>query len=1112
MSLSLSLLTLAQTPKTISYQGVARNATGQPIPNQPIKIKLSLLETATSTNSLYSETHTLSTTAQGLFAVQIGAGTVLSGTYATLDWSNGPKFVKTEIDPTGGDNFTLSSTNPLNAVPFALFAQSGTPGPQGPAGATGPQGPIGLTGPAGTTGQTGATGAQGPTGLTGATGPQGPIGTTGPAGAAGPQGLIGLTGQTGATGPQGPVGQTGSTGPQGPIGLTGAAGPQGPIGLTGPAGATGAKGDKGDIGAQGPTGPQGTGVTILGSFSSVNQLPATGSAGDGYLVNGNLYVWSTNTSSWSNVGNIQGPQGPAGLTGPQGPAGQTGAAGAQGPIGQTGPTGATGAQGPIGLTGSSGATGAIGSQGPIGQTGPAGANGAKGDKGDTGAQGPTGLTGPAGATGSQGPIGQTGPAGANGAKGDKGDTGAQGTAGATGSQGPIGQTGPAGANGAKGDKGDTGAQGPTGLIGPAGATGPQGSTGATGSKGDKGDTGAQGPAGLTGPAGATGLTGPAGATGATGPQGPAGLTGPTGLTGAKGDAGAQGPIGLTGPAGATGSQGPAGTGISSGSVVGQLLLWNGNSWITINPGTVGQALTICNGLPTWTSNGICPASFLPSLSTSVPATITSSSATSGGNISNDGGGSIISRGVCWSISLNPDLSGQTTNDGGGAGSFSSNLSGLSPGTTYYARAYATNTIGTAYGNQQSFTTLPQLADITTTEASSVSATSAISGGNVTADGGAPVTSRGVCWSASQNPTIALSTKVSSGSGTGFFSSTLSGLAPVTSYYVRAFAINSFGTSYGNEIMFSTPAALPTITTTAVSGITFSSAKSGGNIASNGGSEVYDRGICWSTSPNPDLSSQTKSFGGGAGSFFSTIYYLNPGTTYYFRAYAANDAGTAYGNQVSFTTPNSIFSPGSGLVDIEGYNYPSIILGNQEWLKENLRVSKYRNGDLIPTNLSGSEWQNTTSGAYSIYNNDATNNTTYGKLYNWYAVTDPRGLCPVGWHVPTDHDWQLLAIYLDPAADTCCFSQGSISIPGTMTTGWAGGNNSSGFSGLPGGNRDWVGSFEGIGGAGYWWSSSRLINNNLPIYFCLGCSSWNGKDLFRFYNAQTAGLSIRCLKD
>jgi len=124
-SFCFSLLSFGQTPKTISYQGVARNSTGQPIPNQSIKIKLSLLETATSSTSLYTETHVPTTTGQGLFALQIGAGTVLSGIYNNLDWSNGPKFVKTEIDPSGGDNFTLSSTNPLNSVPFALVAQNG---------------------------------------------------------------------------------------------------------------------------------------------------------------------------------------------------------------------------------------------------------------------------------------------------------------------------------------------------------------------------------------------------------------------------------------------------------------------------------------------------------------------------------------------------------------------------------------------------------------------------------------------------------------------------------------------------------------------------------------------------------------------------------------------------------------------------------------------------------------------------------------------------------------------------------------------------------------------------------------------------------------------------
>ncbi|HRH34753.1 MAG TPA: hypothetical protein PKY12_06825, partial [Catalimonadaceae bacterium] len=146
--LAYSFLTFAQNPNTISYQGVARNATGQPIPNQAIKIRLSLLET-TGGSSQYTETHTLTTSPQGLFAVQMGAGAVISGTWAGLNWSTGPKFVKTEIDPTGGDNFTLATTSPLNAVPYALNALSGTHGPQGPPGPQGLKGDTGVAGPPG---------------------------------------------------------------------------------------------------------------------------------------------------------------------------------------------------------------------------------------------------------------------------------------------------------------------------------------------------------------------------------------------------------------------------------------------------------------------------------------------------------------------------------------------------------------------------------------------------------------------------------------------------------------------------------------------------------------------------------------------------------------------------------------------------------------------------------------------------------------------------------------------------------------------------------------------------------------------------------------------------
>lgn len=179
-SIWIALTGFGQAPTTISYQGVARTATGQPIPNQNIKIKLSLLETATSSAALYTETHTPTTTGQGLFALQIGAGTVVSGNYANLNWSNGPKFVKTEIDPNGGDNYTITSTNPLNAVPFALYAASGNPGPQGPQGPAGPQGNAGPAGPQGLKGDTGIRGPIGPPGLAGSNGKTILHGTTNP--------------------------------------------------------------------------------------------------------------------------------------------------------------------------------------------------------------------------------------------------------------------------------------------------------------------------------------------------------------------------------------------------------------------------------------------------------------------------------------------------------------------------------------------------------------------------------------------------------------------------------------------------------------------------------------------------------------------------------------------------------------------------------------------------------------------------------------------------------------------------------------------------------------------------------------------------------------------
>jgi hypothetical protein len=193
--------------------------------------------------------------------------------------------------------------------------------------------------------------------------------------------------------------------------------------------------------------------------------------------------------------------------------------------------------------------------------------------------------------------------------------------------------------------------------------------------------------------------------------------------------------------------------------------------------------------------------------------------------------------------------------------------------------------------------------VTTTAASNIAYSSATSGGEVTSDGSSAVTERGVCWSTAPNPTTSNET-TSNGTGTGSFTSLITGLSPSTKYYVKAYAINSEGTAYGNEVSFTTSATTPTLTTKAVSSITTNSAASGGNVSSDGGASVIARGVCWSTSSNPNTDDQATMNGQGVGEFTSTIAGLNPGTTYYVRAYAINSEGTDYGNEVSFMTSHA----------------------------------------------------------------------------------------------------------------------------------------------------------------------------------------------------------------
>jgi uncharacterized protein (TIGR02145 family) len=322
-------------------------------------------------------------------------------------------------------------------------------------------------------------------------------------------------------------------------------------------------------------------------------------------------------------------------------------------------------------------------------------------------------------------------------------------------------------------------------------------------------------------------------------------------------------------------------------------------------------------------------------------------------------------------------------------------------------------------------------------------------------------------------------------------------------------------------------SIPTLTTASASALTTSTSTSGGNITSDGGSSITTRGVVWSTTTNPTISLSTKTIDGiGTGTFTSALTGLIPKTTYYVRAYATNSAGTGYGNEISFTTSDStivmgIPCPGTPTVkDIDGNTYNTVQIGTQCWTKENLRVTKYRDGSVIPLdesggtagNGTGQTWSSRTTGARTVYGHSAANLATYGYLYNWYAVADTKGLCPTGWHVPSDDEWTILVTYL-----------GGESIAGgkmksTGTTYWnspnTGATNEIGFSALPGGYRNNDGRYNNISYNAFFWSGTEL-DSSLAWYRYLSSASskvYRGNYLSVNYNYKSVGAFVRCLMD
>ncbi|MCF6129095.1 hypothetical protein L1S35_05370 [Flavobacterium sp. AS60] len=231
--------------------------------------------------------------------------------------------------------------------------------------------------------------------------------------------------------------------------------------------------------------------------------------------------------------------------------------------------------------------------------------------------------------------------------------------------------------------------------------------------------------------------------------------------------------------------------------------------------------------------------------------------------------------------------------------------------------------------------------------------------------------------------------------------------------------------------------------------------------------------------------------------------LMPNTLYTYKVSLSGD--NFFTNEISISTSNITYLNGTGVNDLCGNSYPSIIINNKEWMKKNLSTCQYRNGDIIPQVQDQTQWSNLTTGAWCYYLNNSANETVYGKLYNWYAVNDPRGLAPQGWHIPSDIEWQSLSNYL--GGDN--FAGGKMKGGNLWRTPNNGSLNESGFTALPAGLRFGDGTYTtDTNDTTNFWSSTQ--NDNISAKY-RGLYYGFTNLSFGTYGKKS-GWSVRCIKD
>lgn len=539
----------------------------------------------------------------------------------------------------------------------------------------------------------------------------------------------------------------------------------------------------------------------------------------------------------------------------------------------------------------------------------------------------------------------------------------------------------------------------------------------------------------------------------------------------------------------------------------------------------------------------------PTLLTSAIQYATSHTAKAGGEVTADGGSEIYNRGIIWGYDTNLSETshvGIVYDTGTGLGTFQVILEPLDPQTTYYYRSFAINSSGWGYGPLYSFNTLEAMHICVAIDNCDISYQN---GGNsswfgqfITTHDGADAAQSGYVI---DNQNSYFSTTIAGPGELSFYWKASSQYnSDFLQFYVDGTLINQISgetdwylvnhslgdgshslmwqytkdaagreaedCGWVDQIVY-TQSGYPTVTTNSFYSLTSNTAMVSGTVTSDGGYYVSQRGVIWAAFENPSFSNYQSytNNGEGTGDFVAYIDGLNANTTYYVRAYAINNTGTSYGNQLQFTT----LLDGETVTDIDGNVYPVVTIGNQQWLGKNLTTTRYANGEYISNITDNSTWSNATYGAYCWYNNDFnTYGSIYGALYNWYAVNDSRNICPAGWHVPSDSEWYTMENFIDPTIN----DPNTVDWRGTdggyklkSNTGWydeGNGNNVYGFSALPGGRA--ISPFEYVGMYGQWWTSS---NYN-------GSSSW-GRVLYfesdyigRGLSDKWIGFSIRCIKN